>query len=172
MSSNWSEKKFKVLIVCTANVCRSPLGEAILKKMVSAAGLNSLIEVQSCGIWGMDGQKTSSLTEQVAKENELDLSRHQSRSIRPEIMKQADLILCMTPQHQQELIQFFPSQEKKIFTLKGFMKVKGKSDTAVDDPIGMSLSFYRRIFREIEFEMHRIFPEIRQLAEKKMVKSK
>ena len=171
MPSNRSEKKINVLIVCTANVCRSPLGEAILKKMVSAADLNSLIEVHSCGIWGMDGQKTSPLTEQVAKENDLDLSRHQARGIRPEIIKQADLILCMTPQHRQELIQFFPSQEKKIFTLKGFMKEKGVSDVAVADPIGMSLSFYRRIFREIESEMRRIFPEIRQLAEKRVLRT-
>lgn len=162
---------FNVVIVCTANVCRSPLGEAILKKMVREEDLISLIEVHSCGIWGMDGQKPSELTLQVANENDLDLSQHQARSIRPDIIKQADLILCMTPQHRQELIQFFPSKEKKIFTLKGFLKETRFTDEVIADPIGMSLSFYRRVYREIESETKRILPVIRQLAEKKNSKS-
>jgi protein-tyrosine-phosphatase len=159
---------FNVLIVCTANVCRSPLGEAILKKIVEEENLTSLIKVQSCGIWGMDGQKPSELSEQVAMENNLDISQHRARSIRPEMVKPADLILCMTPDHKQELIHFFPSKKNKIFTLKEFSKKIKATESAIADPIGMSLSFYRRIFQEMESEMKRIFPVLKQLAEKKI----
>jgi protein-tyrosine-phosphatase len=126
--------------------------------------------VHSCGIWGLDGQKPSELAIQVAKENDLDLSQHQARSLRPDIIKQADLILCMTPEHRQELIRYFPVKEKEIYTLKGFFKEGNTPDETIADPIGKSLSFYRRVFQEIESELERILPVIRQLAKKKSSK--
>jgi len=42
-------KKVKVLFVCLGNICRSPLGAAILKKKVADQGLMEVVEVDSCG---------------------------------------------------------------------------------------------------------------------------
>jgi protein-tyrosine phosphatase len=42
-------KKVRVLFVCLGNICRSPLGAAILKKKVADQGLELHIEVDSCG---------------------------------------------------------------------------------------------------------------------------
>jgi protein-tyrosine phosphatase len=42
-------KKVKVLFVCLGNICRSPLGAAIMKKKVAANGMQSVVEVDSCG---------------------------------------------------------------------------------------------------------------------------
>ena len=42
-------KKVKVLFVCLGNICRSPLGAAIMKKKVAEKGLASVVEVDSCG---------------------------------------------------------------------------------------------------------------------------
>ncbi len=163
---------FNIMIVCTANVCRSPLGEAILKKLVKEENLSSLIEVKSCGIWAIDGQEPSDLTIQMAEENHLDLKNHRSCHIIPNDIVSADLILCMALDHKLHLQRLFPSISDKIFTLKEFALKEKKTSYTIDDPIGMTLSFYRRIYREIETEMKRIFPTIKQLAEQKAGKGK
>jgi protein-tyrosine-phosphatase len=158
---------FKVLIVCTANVCRSPMGEAILRRMIKEKGLEDHLQVESVGIYAMDGQKSSDLTIEVCKENRLDLSDHRSRSITPHDIQNSNLILCMTPDHKQDLDQFFPGEQEKISTLREYGSTKQLAKLAIDDPIGMSLNFYRRIFREIEIELKRIFPFLTQQAQKR-----
>ncbi len=157
----------KIFIICTANVCRSPLGEAILKKLVKEENLSSLVEVESCGIWAMDGQEPSDLAKQVAEENHLDLSHHRSCSLIPEKIIHADLILCMALEHKEHLQRLFPTIKNRIYTLKEFAQKEKKVSYTIDDPIGMTLNFYRRIFREIETEMKRILPTIKQFAMKK-----
>lgn len=42
-------KKISVLFVCLGNICRSPLGAAILKKKIKERGLEEQVEVDSCG---------------------------------------------------------------------------------------------------------------------------
>ncbi len=151
-------------MVCTANVCRSPMGEGILRDMIKKQNLESFISVDSCGVWAMEDQEASELTQQVAKENHLDLSYHLSKSITPSLVDNSDLILCMSLSHKKEILNFFPSSESKVFTLKEYKKKSVPPKESIDDPIGMTYNFYRRIFNEIDEEIKRIFPEIKELA--------
>jgi len=157
----------KIFVICTANVCRSPMGEAILKKLVKEENLSPLVEVKSCGVWAMDGQEPSDLAKQVAEENHLDLSHHRSCALIPEQIIHTDLILCMALEHKEHLQRLFPTIKDRIYTLKEFAQKQKKVSYTIDDPIGMTLNFYRRIFREIETEMKRILPTIKHLALKK-----
>jgi protein-tyrosine-phosphatase len=162
------DRLFKVLMVCTANVCRSPLGEAILKKYVSQEKMTAHIAVSSSGIWASDGRKPSALTVEVAAENGLDISGHTSQSLNLRLLQQSDLVLCMTPEHRLELSNIFPDQKEKIYTLKGFNRKQVPANEAIDDPIGLSFNFYRRIYKEIDTEVQRIFPEISNRAQKRI----
>lgn len=47
-----TNKKYRILFVCLGNICRSPSAEAVMKQLVSDAGLNERIEVDSAGIIG------------------------------------------------------------------------------------------------------------------------
>src|SRR3546814_16113994 len=40
---------FKILTVCTGNVCRSPSAEVVLRDHLAAAGLGSLVTIDSAG---------------------------------------------------------------------------------------------------------------------------
>jgi protein-tyrosine-phosphatase len=157
---------FNILVLCTANICRSPLGEAIFNHYVSTHGLEKQISVKSAGIWATDGYPVSTLAIAVAKENGIDVSKHLSRSITPEMINSSDLILCMTPAHKKELLLFFPKLESKIFALKEYGHKKKPQKLAIDDPIGMNLNFYRRIYSEIDTEIKRILPLIKGITKK------
>jgi protein arginine phosphatase len=147
---------YKILFACTANVCRSPMAEAILKNLVKKENLEEFISVDSFAIWGADGYPPSGLSQKVAKEHGLNISDHESQSISPAIIKQGNLIICMTPQHKEDLLRVFPLTE--------FGKESAPAKNAIDDPIGMNLNFYRRIYKEIEHEIVRIFPIIKRKA--------
>ncbi|MFZ0391579.1 MAG: hypothetical protein WAN36_14055, partial [Calditrichia bacterium] len=116
------------------------------------------------GTWAADGQPVSRLARMVAADNGVDVSGHRAQSLTPFMVKNSDLILCMTPQHKQDLLQIFPHVPNRIFTLKEYMREFPPQKTAVDDPIGMNLNFYRRIFNEINEEIKRIWPFIRKRA--------
>ena len=52
----------RVLFVCHANVCRSPMAEAVFRHLVEEAGLRSSIEIDSAGVMAMDGSPPHPLT--------------------------------------------------------------------------------------------------------------
>jgi len=140
------------------------MAEAIFEGLLKKEKLEKYIQVDSFAVWGGDGFSPSDLSQKVMQENGYDISQHQSQSISPRLIKSADLILCMTPQHKSDLLHVFPHYESRIFTLKEFGRKLPPEKNAIDDPIGMNLNFYRRIYREIEQEVRRISPVIKQKA--------
>jgi len=155
---------FNVLIVCSANICRSPMGEVILQSLVERNHLQDQIDVSSAGLLGIEGERASDLAITVAQERGLNLESHRSKSITPHLIKQSDIILCMTPDHKTDLQSLFPSNQGKIHTLKEYLVKDEITKNYIDDPIGLSLNFYRKIFHEIRTELERIFPELKKQA--------
>ena len=69
----------RVVFVCTGNICRSPMAEALLREKWKQQGYDGLV-VSSMGIHGLENQEASQFAQDIFKENNLDLSEHRSRS--------------------------------------------------------------------------------------------
>jgi protein-tyrosine-phosphatase len=138
----------KILFVCSGNTCRSPLAEAITRRLLADAGRND-IEVSSAGTSAWDGSPASDGALLVGMERGLDLSAHRSRQLTAEILKESDLVLVMSPSHLTRVKEIDP--EAKAHLLAGFAS-QGEG-RAVQDPFGGDLAAYRETVDDLEREL-------------------
>ncbi len=82
----------------------------------------------------------------------------------PELVKRADLILCMGKYHKMDLVNIFPHFKDKIYVLKQFASANSGQYPTIDDPYGGPKKAYVKTFLEIKDEVYRIWPEIKRLA--------
>lgn len=100
-----------VLVVCIGNICRSPMGEALI-----AAALPQL-EVASAGVGALVGQPADPLARQLMAERGLDIESHRARQLTNLMCQQADLILVMDEEQRLQINQRHPLTRGKLFRL-------------------------------------------------------
>ena len=84
----------KILMVCLGNICRSPMAEGILQKKIEQAGLSW--QVDSAGTNGYHiGEAPHRLSQKVALQNGIDISRQLSRKFVKEDIDRFDKIYAM-----------------------------------------------------------------------------
>lgn len=107
----------RILLVCTGNTCRSPMAEAMLRRM--AAYRRITLAVRSAGVSTMDGMPISVPALESLRKREIEHTGT-SRALTLEVVDWADLILTMTSSHKRSLLQWFPQAVDKTYTLKEF----------------------------------------------------
>ena len=153
-----------ILIVCTANICRSPVGEALLRQKLQEQGLHDWV-VSSAGTWAMDGRRAAEFSQQLMTERGLDITAHRSRNITADTLAGVDLVLCMETGHAEALRAEFPSQAHKIFMIT---EMRGRK-YSVNDPYGGPLETYQQMVHELDeiitLGLPRIITLVRQESE-------
>ena len=136
-----------VLFVCTGNICRSPMAEGLLRKILQEKPVQG-IEVSSAGFIALPGNPASFHAVRVAQENGFDLEDHQARLLTPRLVQEADLILVMEPYHRLQLLRSHPEASHKVLLLRQFARY-GSRDRAIQDPYGLNIEAYRFCFQDI-----------------------
>lgn len=114
----------KILIVCTGNTCRSPMAEALLKRI---AGEDGAMQVLSGGLFAAEGARASENAVRAMQDMGLDISAHTAKNINASVVREADLIhLSMTRAHRDLLLDLFGSQaESKTYALMDYIGAAG-----------------------------------------------
>lgn len=133
-------------MVCTANQCRSPMAEGLIRARLEAEGLAGAVTVTSAGTWAMPDSPASAHAVAAMAERGIDLSDHLSRTVHAPLLAEADLVLAMTDGHRQAMEAEFPDARGKVRLLAGL--AGGTWDVA--DPVGGSLDDYRATASELE----------------------
>jgi protein arginine phosphatase len=136
----------KVLLVCTGNICRSPLAAALLQRALSERGVEG-IDVGSAGTGAWDGAPVSEGAYLVGLERGLDLSGHRARLLTRELVDEADLILTMGRRHRARVEEL--GGEGQVFVLGEYAGREG-DEAEVSDPFGGDLEVYRDACAELE----------------------
>jgi len=133
------------VIVCTGNVCRSPIAEYLLRQLL---GKTSEWKVCSAGVSAIKGSPASEMAVTVMKERGIDISGHRSRPFDAELASKATVIFVMTRTHLKEIVSKYPFAKEKVFLLKSFHpSPQGEED--IIDPVGLDIKKYREICDEI-----------------------
>jgi protein-tyrosine-phosphatase len=105
-----------ILVVCTANQCRSPLTAIALRNR----GLDSRlpITVASAGIAAVSGTPATNQTVEAARRLGFDLTSHASAPLDARAIAEADLVIGLERRHVQEVVVRSPGAFPKTFTLK------------------------------------------------------
>ena len=136
-----------ILFVCTGNVCRSPMAEALTRR---ALGRQQGIRVVSAGVGAMDGQPPSSNAIRVMEELGIEISQIRSRLLTAELVREATLIFGMTRGHVDAIILLYPQAAEKTFLLREFDDTLEPYEKDIPDPIGGSYEVYRNCRDQIE----------------------
>ena len=136
----------QVLLVCTGNICRSPLAAALLERALGEKGLDG-VDVGSAGTGAWDGAPASEGAYLVGLERGLDLSGHRARLLTRELVEQADLILTMARHHRARVDEL--GGEGRVFVLGEYAGRQG-DEAEVSDPFGGDLDVYRETCIELE----------------------
>ncbi|MEQ8820865.1 MAG: hypothetical protein RLY93_11525 [Sumerlaeia bacterium] len=153
------KKKRIIVFLCTGNTCRSPMAQGLLQDYLDRNGIKH-IEVRTAGVMTIDGLLPTAEAVQVMESASVEIDKHRSARLTPELLKKADLVLGMTPFHVQDAkrkaVEWgVDGVNDKTFLLKEYTKSDMKN-YQINDPMGATLEVYKRVYREIKLAIDKL----------------
>lgn len=133
----------KILVVCVGNICRSPSGEYLLKKLLPNK------QVDSAGIATeksrLSGKPADAMAIKIASQNDIDLTSHQARQLTAQLCQEYDLILVMEKGHIDAVTSISPAARGKTMLFGQWI---GQQD--IPDPYKLSQEAFEHAYELIE----------------------
>jgi protein-tyrosine phosphatase len=111
---------FTILVVCTGNICRSPLAAQYLEDEL--AGLD-IVTVKSAGTMGLVGRDMPDQAKQLAARRGRNARVHVAQELSSELVRASDLVLAMSREHRKAIVSMFPRSAANTFTIREFERL-------------------------------------------------
>jgi protein-tyrosine phosphatase len=129
-----------VLFVCTANVCRSPMAAAIFNALAEDRHLH--FRAQSAGVAALENEPMAPNARAVLEEVGIPAGDHRARQINESMLREADVVLTLSPQHMAQLRKHYGNLSHKVHTLPEYTSGT-PGDDGISDPYGHAMTAYR-----------------------------
>jgi protein-tyrosine phosphatase len=125
--------EFSVLFVCTGNICRSPVAEAIARREL-ARYPGAALRVSSAGSHALEGNPAASRMLVAASTRGADLQRHFARELTRRRVRAAGLILCMAEEHRPLVLAYDRAAARRTFVLAAFARAASQWEWLAKSP--------------------------------------
>lgn len=112
-----------ILVICTGNICRSPIAEGLLRDALQRRFEERAPEVLSAGTSGLEGSGAMPESVQAAAELGIDIGGHVARRLTADMADGSDLLLCMSSEHRNMLAAGWSDRDDRAFTLKELVRL-------------------------------------------------
>ncbi|MET8203566.1 low molecular weight phosphatase family protein [Micromonospora taraxaci] len=120
----------RVLFVCHANLCRSPMAEFLARRLLAGRP----VTVASAGTDAIDGLGMHPYAMEVATDSGADPAAFRTRALRPEYLADATLVLTATRRQRSVCTALAPAALHRTFTVRQF----GRLAAAAEPPAGQA----------------------------------
>ncbi len=114
---------FRILVVCTGNICRSPQAERLLLAEFERRGLGDAVEVSSAGVAALAGRPMEPQAAVQTIGYGGNPTGHVARRLEPSMVESADLVLTMERAHRADVVRMLPRASRYTFTLPEFARL-------------------------------------------------
>ncbi|WP_260295614.1 low molecular weight protein-tyrosine-phosphatase [Sedimenticola hydrogenitrophicus] len=153
--------KISLLMVCTANICRSPMAQGLMGRELAANGLDGVVRVDSAGTHVFNpGHRPDRRAQQVAEKSEVDIGKLKARMIAEDDFYRFDYIVAMDNANLRNLQKMCPEEYRnKLFLILDFAPQIGFNE--VPDPYFGNLSGFERVLALLDLGCKGLIRHIR-----------
>ncbi len=171
---------YRVMTVCTGNICRSPMAEVVLRERFAAAGLADEVVVDSSGISDEEeGNPVDRRAASVLREHGYEVPRHRAHQVTPGEIASRDLLLAMTARHARWLrtqapdaeaaarVRMYRSFDPAAPATGGPGAVADESELDIDDPWYGDRSDFETTLEQVEAAADAVVAHVREQLQRR-----
>ncbi|HWA66027.1 MAG TPA: low molecular weight phosphatase family protein [Mycobacteriales bacterium] len=145
-------QRYRILLVCTGNICRSPFAERLLRaRLDERFGADAgCIEVSSAGTWGLVDEPMQPEAAETLRRYGGDPEGFTAQALGPELIEAADLVLALTREHRAKIVMMSPRAAARTVTLLEYARLLS-GVTAADVPPADGLAARFRALTKVAF---------------------
>ncbi|HDY6723263.1 TPA: low molecular weight protein tyrosine phosphatase [Klebsiella pneumoniae] len=128
-----------ILVICTGNICRSPIGERLLRRLLPSKKINS------AGVGALVDHAADESAIRVAEKNGLCLKGHRGTKFTSALARQYDLLLVMEYSHLEQISRIAPEARGKTMLFGHWLDSK-----EIPDPYRMSDEAFDSVYQLLE----------------------
>lgn len=128
---------FRILVVCTGNICRSAQAEQLIRARIAQENprLATIVKVESAGTGALVGAGMPAEAAEFSRQYGGEPSGHAARQLEVEHVRSADLVLVMAAEHRSAVVRLLPRASRNTFLITEFAALLESAEHSLESQI-------------------------------------